>query len=418
MEKGSKKLAFKEREDLKTASGVNNRGILSKVYGNLNKDNDKPIIPLGHGDPSVFPCFFTTPVAVEAIVDSVRSSQFNCYASSVGIPPARRAVAEYLSRDLSYKLSPDDVHLTVGCTQAIEVIISVLASPEANILLPRPGFPMYESRAAFSHLEARHFDLLPEKGWEIDLDSVEALVDENTVAMVIINPGNPCGNVYTFQHLKKVAETANKLGIFVIADEVYGHFAFGANSFVPMGELAYIVPVLTLGSISKTWIVPGWRLGWIVLNDPNDILKKAGIADSIKNYLSIITDPATFIQGAIPQILEKTEESFFSNVLSIAKKAADICYDKISEIPCITCPHKPEGGMFVMVELSLSLLDGITDDFDFCLKLAREDSVIVLPGVAVGYKNWLRIAFAVEPSILEEGLERLKKFCQRHALKQ
>lgn len=115
-----------------------------------------------------------------------------------------RAISEHLSRDLSYKLSPEDVYFTVGCTQAIEIITSVLARPGANILLPRPGYPQYEARAAFDHLEVRHFDLLPGKAWEVDIDSIEQLADDNTVAMVIINPGNPCGNVFTRQHLEKV----------------------------------------------------------------------------------------------------------------------------------------------------------------------------------------------------------------------
>ena len=116
----------------------------------------------------------------------------------------KRAIAEYLSTDLPYKLSPDDVYLTVGCGQAIELIIKVLARPGANILLPRPGYAFYEALAAANHLEFRLFDLLPEKVWEVDLEGVKALADENTVAMVIINPGNPCGNVFTHQHLKKV----------------------------------------------------------------------------------------------------------------------------------------------------------------------------------------------------------------------
>lgn len=114
------------------------------------------------------------------------------------------AVAEYLSKDLPYKVSPDDVFLTIGCTQALEATVSVLARPGANILLPRPGFPYYEARAHFSGLEFRHFDLIPEQDWEVDLAAVEALADENTVAMVIINPGNPCGNVFKYEHLKKV----------------------------------------------------------------------------------------------------------------------------------------------------------------------------------------------------------------------
>lgn len=115
-----------------------------------------------------------------------------------------RAIAEHLSRDLPYKLSPDDVFLTVGCIQGIEIIMSVLAHPQANILLPRPGFRIYDARAAYDGVEARYFDLIPERNWEVDLDSVESIADENTVAMVIVNPGNPCGNVFTYEHLAKV----------------------------------------------------------------------------------------------------------------------------------------------------------------------------------------------------------------------
>lgn len=409
---------FKENENLLAASGISIRGVLNKLMQSLDPSDTRPVIPLGHGDPSAFPCFRTTPVAVDAISDSVRSAKFNGYSSTVGILPARKAVAEYLSQDLPNKLSPDDVYLTIGCTQAIEVILNVLARPTANILLPRPGFPYYEARAVFSNLEMRHFDLLPESEWEVDLNAVESLADENTVAIVIINPGNPCGNVYTCQHLKEVAEMARKLGILVIADEVYDHLTFGSKPFVPMGIFGSIAPVITLGSISKRWIVPGWRLGWLVTNDPNGILKKHGVIDSITGFLNISSDPATFIQGAIPQIIQNTKDDFFFKIVNMLRETADICYDRIKDIPCITCPSKSQGSMFVMVKLHLNLLADIEDDLDFCLKLAKEESLIILPGVAVGLKNWLRITSACEPSSLEDGLKRLNAFYQRHAKKQ
>ncbi|KAK1301745.1 S-alkyl-thiohydroximate lyase SUR1 [Acorus calamus] len=335
---------FGVTDDLLSSSRVSIRGVLTKVMGNLPGEGGaaaKPI-PLGHGDPSVFPCFRTTTDAEDAIVSAVRSAKFNCYGPTSICPT------------IPCDLSPDDVYLTSGCTQAIELVLSVLARPGANILLPRPGFPFYEARTAFSGLEARHFDLLPHKGWEIDLDAVEALADENTVAIVLINPGNPCGNV---------AETAKKLGILVIADEVYGQLAFGETPFIPMGAFGSIVPIITVGSISKRWVVPGWRLGWIVMSDPNGILKQTKIIEGIKGILNITSDPATFIQ----------------------------------------------------VELNFSLLKGIEDDVDFCCKLAREESVVILPGSAVGLKNWLRITFAVDPSSLEDGLGRLKSFCKRHS---
>ncbi|KAG1334992.1 hypothetical protein COCNU_03G011110 [Cocos nucifera] len=320
---------FGPNDVLADSATVSLREVLNRVMANIQQDGPRPIIPLGNGDPSEFPCFRTTPVAEDAIVSAedaivsaVRSAKYSCYAPTVGVLPARCAIAEYLSLDLPYKLSPDDIFLTGGCTQAIEVIISVLARPGANILLPRPGYPFYESRCAFSGLEVRHFNLVLERSWEVDLDSVEALADENTVVMVVINPGNPGGNVFTNQHLAK---------------------------------------------------------------------------------------------GAIPRILEFTKDDFFNKIIDVLRQTADMCYEKIKEIKCITCPHKPEGSMFVMVKLNLSRLEDINDDVDLCHKLAKEESVIITPGSALGMQNWLRITFAVDPSSLEDGLDRLKSFCQRHA---
>ncbi|KAM3343285.1 hypothetical protein P3S68_025374 [Capsicum galapagoense] len=274
-------------------------------------------------------------------------------------PTIVRSIAEYLSHDLPHQLSPDDIFLAPGANQVIEVVMSVLARPGANILLSRPGYPFYEARAACSNLEVRHFDLLPEKGWEVDLESVEALVDDNTIAIVIINPGNPCGNVFTSEHLQEIAETAKKLGILVIADEVYSHLCFGNNPFVSMGVYGSITPMLTLGSISKRWIVPGWRLGWITMIDPSGVLKKSGIAECLQDYLKYSANPATIVQGAVPHLLEKTSKDFFSNINNILKEAVEEFYTKVQELPCLTCPYKPEGAMCVMIKLNLSFFYGI-----------------------------------------------------------
>lgn len=337
--------------------------------------------------------------------------------AGVGLPDARRALAKHLSSDLPYELSSDDIFLTAGGTQAIEVVISVLAQPGTNILLPRPGYPNYEARAALNNLEVRHFDLIPERGWEVDIDSLESIADKNTTAMVIINPNNPCGSVYTREHLAKVAEVARKLGILVIADEVYGNLVFGDSPFIPMGVFGHIAPVLTIGSLSKRWIVPGWRLGWVAACDPKKILQETKILTSITNFLNVSTDPATFIQGALPQILENTKEEFFKRIIGLLEETSEICYREIKDIKCITCPHKPEGSMFVMVKLNLYLLEGIHDDIDFCCKLAKEESVILCPGSVLGMENWVRITFAIDSSSLLDGLERIKSFCQRHKKK-
>ncbi|KAG4386035.1 hypothetical protein JHK82_034510 [Glycine max] len=420
MEDGSEKWNFQGNKKL-NASSISVRGVYNMLMERVNNSRDKkPLVPLCRVDPTENPLFRTTPEATDSVSTAVNSYNFNCYPPTVGLPDAKRAIANYLSSDLPYQLSPENVFLTIGGTQAIDIILPALARSDANILLPRPGYPQYDSRASCCLLEVRHFDLLPERGWEVDLDSLESQADENTVAMVLINPSNPCGNVFTYQHLKRVAEIARKLGIFVISDEVYAHVTYGSNPFVPMGVFSSIVPVITIGSLSKRWLVPGWRTGWIATCDPHGIFQKTGVVKSIISYLEITTDPPTFLQlvslqAAIPEILGKTKDDFLSKNLNILRETANIFYDLCKEIPCLTCPHKPEGAMCVMVEINFSQIKDIVDDMDFCAKLAEEESVLLLPGVTVGLKNWLRISFAVDTSNLVEGLSRIKAFCLRYA---
>ncbi|XP_076959048.1 putative aminotransferase TAT2 [Bidens hawaiensis] len=409
------KWGFRGNSDLKVEPVTTIRGALTLLMSNLNVSDGRPVIPMSVSEPSAFPCFGTAQVAADAIAEAVRSPEFNGYPPTEGILPARRAVAEYLSEYLPTKLSPDDVFMTLGGHQAGQIILHVLGGSKSNILIPRPYFPYVDVFAQKANLEVRFFNLLPEKNWEVDLDSVIALADKNTVAMFIINPGNPCGNVFTYNHLKKVAETARKLGILVISDEVYGHIVFGENPFVPMGVFASITPIITLGSISKRWMVPGWRIGWLVTHDPDGILKEHGIITSIKQYFNLSSYPPAFIQGALPHILAETKDDFFSKTLDIIKESAISCYEGIKDVPGLTCPTRPQGSMCVMVKLDISVFEDIKDDLDFCLKLAKEESVIILPGVSVGLCNWLRVTFAIDPLYLKDGIKRLKSFCVRHS---
>ncbi|KAL5861026.1 hypothetical protein ACOSQ4_002322 [Xanthoceras sorbifolium] len=314
MDKLWRKLNSRVNEELNTGTdiAVTVRGTLSMLMQNINPVDQRPVLSLSHGDPGAFSCFRTSHTAKQAVVDALLSTKFNCYAPFVGILPARR----HINRDLPYKLSPDDVYLTSGCAQAMEIIVTVLASP--------------------SHLEVRHYDLLPDKGWEVDLDAVKALADENTVAILVVNPGSPCGNVFSHDHLKKRQQ--KNLGFW--------------------------------------WLLMK-LLGWLVTCDPTGTLQKSKIAEYLKACLNIISDPVTFIQHQSTQINFK---KFF--VIGLRRFLA-----------CITCPTKPEGAVFIMVKFDVSLLKGIDDDMNFCIKLAKEESVIILP----------------------DGLERIEFFCQRHA---
>ncbi|PHU28870.1 putative aminotransferase TAT2 [Capsicum chinense] len=203
--------------------------LMDNVDGGESK---REVISLGIGDPTDHSCFHTAAAAKEAVVESLLLDKFNGYAPTIGLPTTRKAIESYLSRDLPYELSAEDVYVTAGCTQSIESTMSILEKPNCNILLPRPGFPTYALCADFRNIEVRYYDLVPENNWQVDLKAIEDLVGQNTIAIVIINPGNPCGNIYSYEHSEKIIETTKRVKTLIIADEVYGHLACGENPYL------------------------------------------------------------------------------------------------------------------------------------------------------------------------------------------
>ncbi|KAI5066469.1 hypothetical protein GOP47_0019093, partial [Adiantum capillus-veneris] len=383
----------------------------------LTASNGKSVIALGQGDPSVFQYLKPPECAELALVDAIRSKKCNGYAHSAGSEECRRAVAEYYSKGLASDLTVDDVFITVGCTQAIEFCIAALATPGSNILLPRPGFPLYETFCSYMGVKVRYYDLLPEHNWEIDLGMLDMLTDRNTVAMIICNPSNPCGAVYNLEHLSKVVQKAAQLRLPIIADEIYGHIVFEGQKFCPVASLTVDVPILTAGGLSKRWMVPGWRLGWILVSDPFGVLRKGRVLEGLTKLAQLTVNTSTMVQAALPSILQNTPDEFYERSNVLLQEAAKLCCRRIQKIPGLECPSKPQGSMFIMVKINMSMFMELIDDIGFASALATEESVIVLPGIAFGTPNWMRIIFAAPPALLNEAWDRIEAFCDRHRSK-
>lgn len=375
----------------------------------------KEKISLAQGDPTASGHLKVPDAAVEAMVAATKSYMFNGYTHSAGSHECRKAVADYHSSSLPFKLTAEDIAITVGCSQAIQLCLAALSTEGANILIPRPGFPIYETFCKYYDVECRFYDLLPERDWEIDLDQITSLADRNTVAWIVCNPSNPCGSVYRYPHLLKIANTAEKLKIPLISDEIYANMIFGPTEFTPMAAFSMKVPVLTVGGISKRWLAPGWRLGWIIIADPKGILARGKVVEALTRLMQMTIGTSTLSQAAVSGMLLNTPSSFFEGTIKSLKAGAELCYERVQCIKGLQCPTKPQGAMYIMVKIDPSVFTDIANDVEFASLLVEEESVVVLPGSAFGSPNWLRIVFATPLPLLEEAWDRIDMFCLRHA---
>ena len=257
---------------------------------------DLELIPLSLGDPTVFGNFKQADDMIRTMLSNARSGVWNGYTHSAGNPKARAAIAKrYADADPRHpRYAVGDVFVASGCSGALDLAISVLLDETHNILVPQPGFPLYETIAKARGASAKHYKLDPTKGWRVDMKQLETLVDAGTRAIVLNNPSNPCGSVYPEDHVREILAFARKHRLVVVADEIYANMTFGGgdddddekrrrNGFCSAAAVAEDVPVLTVGGLAKEFLVPGWRLGWVVVCD------RGGVCDDLRSGLQRLT---------------------------------------------------------------------------------------------------------------------------------
>ncbi|XP_044283986.1 tyrosine aminotransferase isoform X2 [Varanus komodoensis] len=318
----------------------------------------KPLISLSIGDPTVFGNLPTDSEVTEAVKEALNSGRYDGYAPSVGYLSCREVVAGYYS------------------------------SPEAP-------------------LEAQ-----PEKSWEIDLKQMESLVDDKTACLIVNNPSNPCGSVFSRSHLQKILAVASRQCIPILADEIYADMVFEGCKYESLAKLSTNVPILSCGGLAKRWLVPGWRMGWILIHDRRDIFGKE-IRDGLLRLSQRILGPCTVVQGALGRILHQTSSEFYHNTLSFLKSNAALCYTALSAV-CGLRPVKPSGAMYLMVGIEMEHFPEFENDVEFTERLIAEQSVFCLPATCFEYPNFFRVVITVPEEMMVEACQRIQRFCQRH----
>ncbi|KAK9688071.1 hypothetical protein K7432_014536 [Basidiobolus ranarum] len=370
----------------------------------------KAVISLALGDPTIFGNFKIDESCIDAVISKFRAHTSNGYGPSTGLQVARDAIAQKYATKTS-PLTPEDVIIASGASGALELAIGAIADEGQNILLPCPGFSVYETLAGPKKIQCRYYNLNPERSWEIDIEHMKSLIDENTAAIIINNPSNPCGSVFSESHLKDILAVCDEYHLPLISDEIYGDMVFTGHKFTPIAALTDSVPVLTVGGLAKRYLVPGWRVGWVLIHDRNEIL--SDVREGLVSLSQMIIGANTVIQAALPEILHKTPENFYDETNKQVEENALLCAELLSKIPGLQVV-KPQGAMYMMVAIKPEEFKDIKDDVVFSEKLLGEESVIVLPAQCFKYPNYIRLVITPPKERLIEACERIENFCRNH----
>src|SRR5215212_9823517 len=323
---------------------------------------------LNIGDPVAFG-FKTPQHLIDAATAAMRDGN-NGYLSSAGIPSAREAVAaDY--RDRGVDVSPDRVLITTGTSEAIDLALNALVNEGDEVLVPLPTYPLYTAVLAKIGAVPRYYRTDPGRDWLPDIDSLGTLVSERTRVLVVIDPNNPTGAVYPASVRRSLIEFADRHDLTILADEVYGDLGF-EGPVPPLGTLAPDAPIISLSSLSKAYLAPGWRAGWLVvgatrrLDDALAAMKK--LADGR------LCSPGPMQYAVVAALTgDRSHQATFRQALA---ERARITVDSLNAIPGMRCVA-PHAAFYAMPMVSLP--PGKTDE-DYVLALLRETGILCVYG--------------------------------------
>jgi aspartate/methionine/tyrosine aminotransferase len=343
---------------------------------------------LNIGDPVAFG-FQTPPHIVEAAVAAMRDGH-NGYLASAGIASAREAVAaDYQQRGV--EISPERVLITTGTSEAIDLALNALVNEGEEVLVPLPTYPLYTAVLAKIGAIPRYYRTDPRRDWLPDLESLESLVSNRTRVLVVVDPNNPTGAIYPASVRRALIDFAERHELTILADEVYGELGF-EGPVPPFGTLDPAAPIISLSSLSKAYLAPGWRAGWLVVS-PTRRLDDA-LAAMRKLADGRLCSPGP-MQYAIAAALtgDRSHQPAFRQALA---ERGRLTTDMLNAIPGVSCVA-PRAAFYVLP--SVALPPGKTDE-DYVLALLRDTGILCVHGSGFGMRpedGFLRIVFLADP---------------------
>ena len=360
---------------------------------------------LNIGDPNAFG--FKTPPHLIAAVERAMRDGHNGYGPSPGIAPAREAVAaEFTSR--GFPVSADRVLITAGTSEAIDLVLSSLIDSQGEVLVPMPTYPLYTALLAKIDAQARYYRTDPTRGWQPDLDHLESLVTKATRALVVIDPNNPTGATYPAATRRALLDFADRHGLVILADEVYGDLGY-EGPIDPIGALDPDAAVIAFSSLSKAYLAPGWRTGWMGIGRSPRL--DAALA-AIRKMSDARLCSNVPMQYAVPEALlgDRSHQPVFRAAL---KTRATLTARRVAAMPGMSCAL-PTAGFYAMPKVALP--PGHTDQ-DYVLALLRATGVLCVYGSGFGMPaedGFFRVVFLATPDELDGIYDLMAEFTSRY----
>lgn len=341
--------------------------------------NGEKILRLNTGNPAEFG--FTAPdEVIRDLIVNARNSE--AYSDSKGIFSARKAIMQYCQLKGFPHVDIDDIYLGNGVSEMISISLQALLDDGDEVLVPMPDYPLWTACISLAGGNAVHYRCDEQANWYPDIDDIKSKITSNTKAIVVINPNNPTGALYSEDLLKEIVEIARQNDLIIFADEIYDRLVMDGQKHTAIASLAPDVFCVSMNGLSKSHRICGFRVGWMVLSGP-----KANVRGYIEG-LNMLAN-MRLCANVLGQHVVQTSLGGYQSVDELLMPGGRIyeqrnfIYKAVNEVPGLSAV-KPTAGLYIFPKIDREMYR-IDDDELFCLELLKQEKVMLVPGKGF---NW------------------------------
>jgi len=358
------------------------------------KKQGHSIVNFAAGEPD-----FDTPANVKKAAVSAIEAGFTKYTPASGMKELKDAICSKLKSDNGLSYKPSQVIVSCGAKHVLYNIFQVLCEPGDEVVIPSPYWVSYPEMVKLSGAKPVIVKTSAKDGFRLTEAQLKKAISKKTKAIILNSPSNPTGSVYCIEHLSMVAKIAAEKDIFVISDEIYEKLLYDNLKHISIASLGKKIFDLTLvvNGVSKSHSMTGWRIGYVAGDEK--------IISSINKLQSHSTsNPASISQKAALEALTGKQD-YVSEARGEFEARRDYIVARIKEIKGLDC-FKPQGAFYVFCDILKTKMSSM----DFAKKLLEEEGVAVIPGVAFGWDNYVRMSFATSMDEIKEGMTRITRW--------